>query len=197
MRPDYVRTMGYGPDNEVWPVTLLDGALSFARIADAAVANLGSVSNGSSDGLTILFLLAQSIELTLKTFLLMSHSEPSAHNQDQLKKIGHNLPKALKAAIAAGFPHAHPSDKRLLELLGNAYGTGRRLQYRPPGSRKVPLLRPVRELAQQYLTEVHRVATCTIADPSQVPGLAIDPSADYGSTSLEQFRAYAQNVRDL
>jgi hypothetical protein len=196
--------MGFGPDDEEWPVTLLSSALSFVKVADAAVANLGQVGSATAEGLTILFLLAQSIELALKTFLLMRGSPPSGSDKRDLRndqkkrtrKIGHDLPTALHAAVSVGFPSPHPSDEKLLKLLSESYA-GRRLQYRAPGLRKVPLLRPVRELAQQYLTEVHRAATCTIADPSQVPGLAIDPSADYGSTSLEQFRAYAQNVRDL
>jgi hypothetical protein len=44
---------------------------------------------------------------------------------------------------------------------------------------------PVRELAQIYLTEVHLVLTCSIADPDKVPGLKIDPAANYGTTTLE------------
>jgi hypothetical protein len=80
MRVEYELTLSYGPDNDVWPVTLLDGALSFARIADAAVANLGPVTSGSSDGLTVLFLLAQSIELTLKAFL-----QPRGYDQTKLR----------------------------------------------------------------------------------------------------------------
>jgi hypothetical protein len=39
--------------------------------------------------------------------------------------------------------------------------------------------------------------TSRIADPREVRGLGIDPAADYGPTSLEQFRAGAENVSDL
>ena len=53
---------------------------------------------------------------------------------------------------------------------------------------KLPLLRPVRELAQIHLTEVHRALTCSIADPDKVPGLKIDRAANYDATTLEQFR---------
>ena len=180
--PDYVLTLGCGTDDQVWPVTLLDGALSFVRIADAAVANLGSVSSGSSDGLTILFLLAQSIELALKAYL-----RPCGYDPTKLQKIGHRLSKALCSAVAAGFPRPHPSDAKLLKLLDDIYRE-RKLQYRGPSAIKVPLLRPVRELAQIYLTEVHRALTCSIADPDKVPGLKIDRAANYGATTLEQLR---------
>jgi hypothetical protein len=184
MGPEYVLTLGYGPENDVWPVTLLDGALSFARIADAAVANLGFVGDSSSDGLTVLFLLAQSIELALKAFL-----QPRGYDQEKLRlKIGHDLPAALRSAVEVGFPRPHPSDEKLLRLLGDAYQRRRRLQYRVASAMRLPLLRPVRELAEEYLMEVHRALTCSIADPSEVRGLAIDPAADYGATTLEQFR---------
>ena len=205
MQREYVLTLGYGRDNDVWPVTLLQSALSFARVADAAVATLGPVGSASSEGLTILFLLAQSIELALKTFLLMPRSPPPGCNKEKYRydqrrlaiEIGHNLPKALSAAVALGFPLPHPSDEKLLDLLDDTYRERRRLQYRVASAFKVPLLRPVRELAQLYLTEVHRAATGTIADPCQVPGLGIDPAADYGITSLEQLRAGAEQVPDL
>ena len=193
MPPEYVLTLGYAAGNDVWPVTLLDGALSFARIADAAVTNLGPVDNGSSDALTILFLLAQSIELTLKAFL-----QPRGYDQEKLRReIGHDLPKALRAAVAVRFPQPHPSDEKLLQLLDDTYRGRRRLQYRVASALKLPLLRPVRELAEFYLVEVHRALTSRIADPREVRGLAIDPAADYGPTSLEQFRAGAEDVPDL
>jgi len=205
----YEITMGYGSNGEVWPVTLLNTTLSFARVADAAVARLGQISSATTEGLTILFLLAQSIELALKTFLLISLEQscppdengPHDHQksreyQQALKAIGHDLPKALRAVVAGGFPRPHSSDEKLLVLLNDAYA-GRRLQYRAPGRRKVPLLRPVRELAQQYLTEVHRAATGTVVDPCQVPGLGIDPAADYGAMTLAQFRLTAQSAPGL
>lgn len=200
----YEITMGYGPNDEEWPVTLLGSALSFVKVADAAVVNLGQVGSSTAEGLTILFLLAQSIELTLKTFLLVRGTPPSGSDERDLhndqkkrtRKIGHDLPGALRAVVAVGFPRPHSSDEKLLVLLNDAYA-GRRLQYRAPGRRKVPLLRPVRELAQQYLTEVHRAATGTVVDPCQVPGLGIDPAADYGTLTLAQFRLTAQSVPGL
>ncbi len=200
----YETTMGYGPDDDEWPVTLLGSALSFVKIADAAVVNLGQVGSATAEGLTILFLLAQSIELALKTFLLMRGRPPSGSDKRDLRndqkkrtrKIGHDLPGALSAAVAVGFSRPHSSDEKLLRLLNHVYA-GRRLQYRAPGRRKVPLLRPVRELAQQYLTEVHRAATCTVVDPCPVPGLGIDPAADYGAMTLAQFRLTAQSVPGL
>lgn len=193
MGREYVLTLGYAQDNDVWPVTLLEGALSFARVTDAAVATFGPVDNGSSDALTILFLLAQSIELTLKAFL-----QPRGYDQEKLRKeIGHNLPKALRAAVSVRFPQPHPSDEKLLQLLDDTYRGRRRLQYRVASALRLPLLRPVRELAELYLVETHRALTCRIADPCEVRGLGIDPAADYGPTSLEQFRAGAENVPDL
>ncbi|MHB1766212.1 MAG: hypothetical protein ACYCS1_12010 [Gammaproteobacteria bacterium] len=202
--------MGYGPNDEVWPVTLLNTALSFARVADAAVARLGQISSATTEGLTILFLLAQSIELALKTFLLISleqscppdengphDRQKSREYQQALKAIGHDLPKALRAVVAGGFPRPHSSDEKLLVLLNDAYAGRRRLQYRAPGRRNVPLLRPVRELAQQYLSEAHRAATGTVVDPCQVPGLGVDPAADYGAMTLEQFRLTAQSAPGL
>jgi len=188
-----VATWGFGPTDEAWPITLLHAALSFARVADAAVINLGPLNAASADGLTVLFLLAQSIELALKAFLLKTPSQPRGYEENGkdglAKKIGHSLPKALSAAVDIGFPRPHPADIKLLQLLHSTYAAGRRLQYRVPGTRRVPPLRPVRELAQLYLQEVHQWGHCGIADPQHVPGLGIDPAADYGSPSLEQFRA--------
>ena len=87
--PEYALTLGYAADNDVWPVSLPEGAPGFARFADAAVADLRPVDNGSSDALTVLLLLAQSIELTLKAFL-----QPRGYNQEKLRReIGHDLPR--------------------------------------------------------------------------------------------------------
>jgi len=77
------------------------------------------------------------------------------------------------------------------------YRKPRKLQYRVVSALKVPFLRPVRELAQLYLTDVHWIATCTIADSCQVPELGIDPAADYGAMSLGQFRARAEKLDGL
>lgn len=196
-----VGTWGYGPRDAVWPITLLHAALSFARVADAAVISLGPVSAASADGLTVLLLLAQSMELSLKAFLLKTLAQPKGYEEKGkeglTKKIGHSLPKALSAAVAIGFPPPHPSDEKLLQVLDTTYAAGRRLQYRVPGALRVPPLRPVRELAQLYLQEVHRWGHCGIADPRRVPGLGIDPAADYGVPSLEQFRIGAENLSDL
>ena len=108
------------------------------EVADAAVANLGPADSGSSDGLTILFLLAQSIELSLKAFL-----QPRGYDQEKLRlKIGQDLPKALREAVGVGFSQPHPSDEKLLQLLDDTY---RGRQYRVGGA---PSLEQFRAAAQ-------------------------------------------------
>ena len=141
----------------------------------------------SSDALTVLFSLAQSIELTLKAFL-----QPRGYNQQKRRReIGHDLPPALRAAVAVRFPPPHPSDEKRLQLLDDTYRGRRRLQYRVASALTLPLLRPVRELAELYLVEAHRTLTSRIADRREVRGLGIDPAAEDGQRSLEQFRAGA------
>lgn len=136
--PEDALTLGYAADNDVWPVGLLEGAPSFARFADAAVANMRPVDNGSSDALTVLLLLAQSIELTLKAFL-----RPRGYNQEKLRReIGHDLPKALRAAVAVRFPQPHPSDEKVPQLLDDTSRGRRRLRYRVASALKLPLSRP-------------------------------------------------------
>jgi hypothetical protein len=187
----YEVVLGHAPHNDLWPWTLFNAAKSFAVVADAATVKLGPLDVGSAHYLTILFLLAQSIELALKAFL-----RGRGTDQEKLKDIGHALPKALSTAVKVGFRPPHSADLKLLELLDTTYRVRKRLQYPVASSFKMPLVRPVRELAQLYLTEVLR-AVCGLVDLRAVEGLAIDPVADYGSTTLEQFRVGAEGFERL
>ena len=54
-------TFGYGRANDLWPFTLIDGARSYAAVADAGVVRLGRPDAGGPHYLTILFLLGQAI----------------------------------------------------------------------------------------------------------------------------------------
>ena len=50
MPPEYVLTLGYAADNDVWPVTLLEGALSFALIRpDYGPTSLAQFRAGAED----------------------------------------------------------------------------------------------------------------------------------------------------
>ena len=86
----HVVTFGYGRTDDLWPFTLLDGARSFAAVADAAVVRLGRPDAGGPHYLTILFLLSQAIENALKSYLLIR-----GVTEDELMKIGHDLPRVL------------------------------------------------------------------------------------------------------
>jgi len=82
--PRRIVTFGYGPTNDLWPFTLIDGARSFAAIADAGVVRLGRPDPSGPHYLTILFLLSQAIESALKSSLLMR-----GVTEAELTKIGH------------------------------------------------------------------------------------------------------------
>ncbi len=88
--PPPIVTFGYGRTNDLWPFTLIDGARSFAAVADAGVVRLGRPDAGGPHYLTILFLLGQAIENALKSYLLIR-----GVTEGELVKIGHDLPRVL------------------------------------------------------------------------------------------------------
>ena len=177
-----VASFGYGPGTDLWPMTLHQGAQSFAAVADAAVRQLGRLDASSPLYLTVLFLLAQSIELALKAFLRLT-----GYTEGQLKAAGHDLPDLLKrAADRSGFPEPDPADRRLLELLSDTYLKQRKLQFHGASEIRLPFLRPIRELAAEYISAFPLVRIS--------PSATIDAAADYGEPSLADFRVRARGT---
>ncbi len=190
--PPYMVTFGYGPTNDLWPFTLLDGARSFVAVADAAVARLGRPDAGGPHYLTILFLLSQAIESALKSNLLIR-----GVTEDELRKIGHDLPRVLLEAERAGWPTQHPADHFLLKLIDGCYRHQKQLQYHRAREMTLPLLRPVRELAHEYIGRHRRSSPDTEPIDASTAGWWIDPEADYGGPTLAHFREGAPPSGDL
>lgn len=117
------------------------GAQSFLKVADA-VTQLGESAYG--DDLTILYLLAQSIELSLKTFLRFR-----CFTEEQLITLDHRLTAALDAAEKEGFPKRSATDRKLLGLLDLSYGTGL-LRYRRASEMVMPSSAPCASLQANY-----------------------------------------------
>jgi len=180
--------LGYNGSDALWPHTLFESARSSLAVADAAVARMGALDISGPHALTVLFLLGQSIELSLKTFLRLR-----GYSEDQLKSraIGHGLNDALNHAVDEGFQQPHDADVQLLRLLDTTYAT-KKLQYQRASAVRLPLLRPTRELAQEYLLR----AQIPSFRPSDLAGMSIDPSSDYGGPSLAEFRVGAEG-KDL
>jgi hypothetical protein len=189
--------LGYGPDSDLWPWTLLNSARSSLNVADSAMKELGTIVADEPQYLTILYLIGHSMELALKAFL-----RSRGYNETQLQKIKHNLPRALRAAVEFGFPKRAAEDERLLELLDSTYGAYRRLQYDRATAINVPLLRTVRELSHEIVVESFKALAGNPALLSQTSrdafGLFIDTQAPYPGTSLVDFRSGSagMNLRD-
>jgi hypothetical protein len=190
-------TFGYGPDNDLWVFTLLDGARSFAAIADAAVARLGRPDASGPHYLTILFLLSQAIENALKSFLLIR-----GVTEKELIKISHDLPRVLARAETAGWRTPHPADRFLLKVIDGSYRSQKKLQYHRASAMTLPLLRPVRELVHEYVgrlrAQLFEGNTRSDGPPNaSTAGWSIDPAADYGGPTLDQFREGAPPSREV
>ena len=174
-------TLGYGADTDLWPMTLLEGAQGSTTVADAAVRQLGRLDASNPQYLIVLFLLAQAIELALKAFLRLN-----GYTEEQLKDLDHNLSRLLHQACALTFPRPQPADTRLLELLNDTYLKGRKLQFHRASDIRLPFLRPIRELAAEYI--------CAFPLVRASPSSTIDEAADYGEPSLADFRAGARGT---
>lgn len=190
-----VVTFGYGRTNDLWPFTLLDGARSFVAVADAAVVRLGRPDAGGPHYLTILFLLSQAIENALKSVLLMQ-----GVTEGELRKIGHDLPRVLARAESGGWPTHQSADHFLLKMVDGRYRHEKQLQYHRAREMTLPLLRPVRELAHEYIGQHRRSVPDEEPISASTAGWWIDPEADYGGPTLAQFREGAPpsgDPRDL
>jgi hypothetical protein len=188
----HVVTFGYGRTNDLWPFTLLDGARSFVAVADAAVVRLGRPDAGGPHYLTVLFLLSQAIENALKSNLLIG-----GVTEDELMKIGHDLPRVLVRTESAGWPTQHRADHFLLKVIDGCYRHQKQLQYHRAREMTLPLLRPVRELAHEYIGRHRRSSPNDEPVNASTAGWSIDPAADYGGPTLTQFREAAPPSGDL
>jgi hypothetical protein len=188
---------GYGPDNDLWPFTLLDAARSFAAAADATVARLGQPDAGGPHYLTVLFLLSQAIENALKAYLLIR-----GVSESELRQIGHDLPRVLARAEAADWRTQHPADRFLLKVIDGCYRKQKQLQYHRASEMTLPLLRPVRELVHEYIGRLRTplARNTTLKDQpvtAATAGWSIDPEADYAGPTLAEFRPAAPPSGEL
>lgn len=177
-------------------VDFFDRARSFAAAADAMVAEFCRDGSPRLHLPVIAFLLAQSIELALKGFLL-----EKKWTFDKIKnELGHSLPKARAAAEQLGFGKPAAYDCHLFELLDKAYRHEqhypKKLQYPPSdGFLTIPSLKALRELSVEILGEVAIVLSnrqnyelAMAAPTSQSFGLKILNNANYSGPSLAELR---------
>ena len=177
-------------------VDFFDRARSFAAAADAMVAEFCPDGSLRLHMPVIAFLLAQSVELALKGFLLEKQ-----FTLDKIKnELGHSLPKARTAAEQLGFSKPAVYDRHLFELLDKAYrheqNYPKKLQYPPcDGFLTIPSLKALRELSVEILGEV----AIALSDPkdyelalaaptNQSFGLKILNNANYSGPSLAELR---------
>jgi hypothetical protein len=109
-------------------------AQEYQRAAELVHAGSKSISN------PVYFLLSQSIELGLKAYL-----RGCGHSEDELRKIGHDLAKALKAAQKEALPVTLTEEEGAIIEALNTYYQPRLLQYTLTGSYRFP--RPEASLA--------------------------------------------------
>jgi hypothetical protein len=87
-------------------------------------------------------------------------------------------------------------------VIDGCYRPQKQLQYHRAREMTLPLLRPVRELAHQYISRLRAPllrgssANDEIVDASTA-GWSIDPEADYGGPTLAQFREAAPPSGEL
>ena len=186
------------------PRDFLDRARGVAVVADAATSNMqGGVGRALPTHALIApiaFLLAQSIELTLKAFLL----EKGYPFDKLLSEIGHSIPKAIDRAERHGLSAHHAHDKHVCDLLDRAYrsenGSAKKLQYPSrDGFMLIPSLRALRELTAQIIEEVaialwgrpnHDLA---LMGSQSNDGLTIRSTAVYIGPSLHEQRTKWQS----
>lgn len=187
----------------MFPRDFLDRARGFAVAADAATPNMqGGVSRALPTHALIApiaFLLAQSIELALKAFLL-----EKGYPFDKLKsEIGHSIPKAIDAAEHLGLSAHHAYDKHVCDLLDKAYrsenGSAKKLQYPSrDGFMLIPSLRALRELTAKIIDEVAIALwgrsnyDLALMGSQNYDGLKIPSNAVYSGPSLTDQRAMWQ-----
>jgi hypothetical protein len=142
------------------------------------------------------FLLAQSIELALKAYLL--HKRYPFY--DLKKKLGHSIPTTMSEAETLGFRTLHGYDKYVCDLLDKAYrtenGNAKKLQYPAhDGSMVIPSLRALRELTATIIDEVaislwgRATYDGALMAPESYDGLRIPTDAAYSGPSLVEQRA--------
>lgn len=97
----------------------------------------------------VYFLLSQSIELSLKAYL-----RGCGYSQDELRKISHNLAKALKEAQKEGLPvKLTEEEEAIIERL-NAYYQPRLFQYTLTGYYRFPLPEEAFALSSKIISEI-------------------------------------------
>ncbi|HEY8856178.1 MAG TPA: hypothetical protein VIM43_02330 [Rugosibacter sp.] len=136
------------------PIGLCRYACEFMEAALAADEKMGHKKKGSEiiASIPVMFLVGQSIELVLKSFLL-SRDVP-------LRKLrndyGHNLHRSLRKARELGlFELVVLTDEELntIELLDHLYSS-KQLQYIVTGSKLFPVFGPLQRVALRLLQAI-------------------------------------------
>jgi hypothetical protein len=184
----------------VLPQDFLDRARGFAVAADATVARGNAPRPLPSHALLapITFLLAQSIELALKAFVLHK-----GYPFEKVKsELGHDIPKALKMAEQYGFSERQAYDRYAFDCLDKVYRfenkIAKKLQYpSPDGSMLIPCPRALRELTAEIISEAAVTLwgrsdyDTALNDAQEYNGLTIPHDATYSGPSLSELRSTA------
>ena len=132
------------------PITVID-RLNSMRIHTSAREYLKAASDLVNHGWTdpippIVFLIGQSIELSLKAFL-----RGAGFADSQLRKINHDIEEAFRVAKENGLEghfNEEPDDLTIIRLINSAYKS-KDLQYVKTGMKTRPAVEPSLELARK------------------------------------------------
>lgn len=104
-----------------------------------------------ADGFVSYFLYGHALELTLKSFLVSQGS-----NNKKLKRIGHDLGRALRSASRhAPFKNIPVSDRDRVVIAGLAgYYRDKEFEYLITGYKRLPLLEDVRDVCERMQRQV-------------------------------------------
>ena len=135
---------------DVVPITVID-RLNSIRIHTSAREYLKAASDLFNHGWTdpippIVFLIGQSIELSLKAFL-----RGAGFADSQLRKINHDIEEAFRVAKENGLEghfKEEPDDLTIIRLINSAYKS-KDLQYVKTGMKTRPAVEPSLELARR------------------------------------------------
>ena len=134
----------------VVPITVID-RLNSMRIHTSAREYLKAASDLFSHGWTdpippIVFLVGQSIELSLKAFL-----RGAGFTDSQLRSFSHDIEKAFRVAKDNGLEghfNEEPDDLNIIRLINSPYKS-KDLQYVKTGMKNRPAVEPSLELARR------------------------------------------------
>ena len=144
--------------------TLFDGAKMYAAAADA-------VNDRMPNSLHVLsHLLCTSIELALKSYLVHI-----GYSENQLRRIGHDLPKLLQAVVDEGLEYT--GSRNFVLTISGALYKHRIFAYPENANMTIILPGRLRQMTDELLNDVHkRIFTKEEQEVLCAKGLIIDSS---------------------